>query len=209
MGRSYAGRASAAPVIDLLVTLLSMGLNGYRTLLHRRGILVGKFRRRLSKIARAHGERILTCPGNTVSFGMTLDALAGSDKRSCAEDDEVDTSHRDRNELNEERKEKDKESLLLLHRHTTLLGSMLFSRCISGTRVVPGFSSGNVTDIGRKEICGLSFSGYGSSTDRYQHSYLTAACAIGMGGFEMEDFFVRLDRCLREFGALEPKGVEK
>jgi len=203
VGRSYAGRASAAPVIDLVVTLLSMGLNGYRTLLHRRRILVGKFRRRLSKIARTHGERILTCPGNTVSFGMTLDALAGSDKRICAEDDEVDTFHRDRKELDEKRKEMDKESLLLLHRHTTLLGSMLFSRCISGTRVVPGF------DIGRKEICGISFSGYGSSTDRYRHSYLTAACAIGMGGFEMEDFFVRLDRCLREFGALEPKGSDR
>ena len=47
---------------------------------------------------------------------------------------------------------------------------MLFSRCVSGTRVVPRFVT--------KNMGGQVFCGY------YPHAYMTAACAIGVSLFE-------------------------
>ncbi len=70
-------------------------------------------------------------------------------------------------------------------------GSLLFTRCISGTRVVPKNQ--------KKAIAGYEFDGFGSSTCNYSNSYLTAACAIGLTKEEMEDFFIRLDKALNEY----------
>lgn len=72
----------------------------------------------------------------------------------------------------------------------TELGSMLFTRCISGTRVV---AQGSV-----KEIEGYSFQGYGSHCDNYPYSYLTAAAAIGMTSHDIELFIKRLDKVMKE-----------
>ena len=107
LGKIYAGRASSAPISDLFITLMSMGLNGYKDLLEQRGTLVTKFQERFSKIAQSQGERMLQCPKNTISFGITLDRLAieGDSEKKKAE-------------------------------VTSLFGSMLFTRCVSGTRVV-------------------------------------------------------------------------
>ena len=44
IGKSYAGRASAAPCLDLFITLLSMGEEGWRRLLADREALVEPFR---------------------------------------------------------------------------------------------------------------------------------------------------------------------
>lgn len=44
IGKSYAGRASASPCLDLMMTLLSMGGAGWRRLLREREELVGQFR---------------------------------------------------------------------------------------------------------------------------------------------------------------------
>ena len=68
---------------------------------------------------------------------------------------------------------------------------MLLLRCVSGTRVVPMAQE--------KIIHGTSFMGFGSSTNAFPHSYLTAACAIGLKGNEMEEFFTRLDKCFKDF----------
>jgi O-phospho-L-seryl-tRNASec:L-selenocysteinyl-tRNA synthase len=163
LGKIYAGRASSAPILDLFITLLSLGLNGYKNLLERRRKLTIKFQEKLSTIAQNQGERILKCPKNTISFGITLDTLAkdlGVNEKKNAE-------------------------------ITSLFGSMLFTRCVSGTRVV----SKNQIKI----IAGQEFIGFGSSTDGYPHSYLTAACAIGLSEVEMEEFFVRLEKCFKDF----------
>ena len=77
IGKVYAGRASISPIIDLLITLLSMGLNGYKKLLRDRDALLKGFAQRLSQVANKYGERRLECPTNSISFGMTLDGLAG------------------------------------------------------------------------------------------------------------------------------------
>ena len=149
---NYPGRASAAPALDLFVTLLEMGEAGYRGLLDRRVAMLEGFREGLARVAAKHGERVLQCKGNTISFGVTL----------CTIPDE----------------------------HCGMLGSMLFSRCCSGCRVVV---KGSTKDVG-----GVKFKGFGSSHDEYGVTYLTAACAIGMKEEEAKEFFDRLDKCFAD-----------
>lgn len=69
------------------------------------------------------------------------------------------------------------------------LGSMLFTRCVSGTRVVP---RGQLKSVG-----GVDFTGYGASVTGYPHDYLTAACALGLSPAELDEFLLRLDKALR------------
>ncbi|XP_071830497.1 O-phosphoseryl-tRNA(Sec) selenium transferase-like isoform X2 [Apostichopus japonicus] len=70
----------------------------------------------------------------------------------------------------------------------TELGSMLFTRCVSGARVVPR----GVT----KEIGGHVFQGFQSHTNSYPCAYLTAAAAIGMTKDDVDLFIKRLDKVL-------------
>ena len=106
INKNYPGRASASPMIDLFITLLSMGLNGYKGILDERKRLTSLFRQKMEHAATVFGERVLNCPRNTISFGMTLDNLA------IAADDNGSQN-----------------------KAITKFGSMLFTRCISGFRI--------------------------------------------------------------------------
>ena len=57
------------------MTLLSMGRKGFASLLRERKELVGYFRERLSQVASKYQERLLHCPANTISFGMSLSSI--------------------------------------------------------------------------------------------------------------------------------------
>jgi O-phospho-L-seryl-tRNASec:L-selenocysteinyl-tRNA synthase len=169
VGKVYAGRASSSPIVDLFITLLSMGLNGYKRLLAERVELLESFPRRFEDVASKYGERLLKCPSNTISFGVTLDHLA----RPVADgEDEGDY-------------------LSAVSLDISKFGAMLFSRCVSGTRVVPRGS--------KKTIGGHDFAGFGSSVEDYPHAYMTAACAIGVSRAEVDEFFLRLDKTFKEF----------
>ncbi len=75
------------------------------------------------------GERLLETPDNFISLGMTLSTLAPPDADAKAQAERV-----------------------------SFFGSMLFSRCVSGTRTVP---------LGKSlEVGGVTFSGYGAHHDR-------------------------------------------
>lgn len=187
LGKVYAGRASAAPIIDLFITLLSLGLDGYKQLLEQRQALIPKFKKRFEEIALKQGEQLLQCEKNTISFGITLDTLAAVSSPDHDDDDD------DNNNADYTDKEKAK--------ITSLFGSMLFTRCVSGTRVV----SKSETKI----MAGQEFIGFGSSTDVFPHSYLTAACAIGLGEGEMNEFFCRLEKCFKDFRTKRKKELEK
>jgi hypothetical protein len=50
-----------------------------------------------------------------------------------------------------------------------------------------------------QSVAGLDFVGYGSHTNAYPHTYLTAAAAIGTRPSEAEDFARRLIKSYREF----------
>ena len=182
VGKVYAGRASSSPIMDLFITLLSMGFNGYTSLLQQRQTLLETFPQRLAQIAEAHGERLLQCPSNTISFGITLDTLPPRPKK----DDEAEQDY-----------------LNAVQKDISSLGAMLFSRCVSGTRVIP---RGEIKSMGGQHI----FQGFGSSVDQYPHAYMTAACAIGVHAQEVDEFLKRLDKTLKEFKAKQrKKGCEK
>ncbi|KAG9416557.1 hypothetical protein AC1031_000956 [Aphanomyces cochlioides] len=138
IGKMYPGRASNAPLLDLFITMLHLGRDGYKSLLDERKALVPYFKEQLALAADACGERLLHTPHNDISFCITLANVIGEKQADAA----------------------------------TFLGSMLFSRRVSGTRVV------STTDA--KTIAGHAFQGFGAHANAYTGPYLTAACAIGM-----------------------------
>ena len=70
----------------------------------------------------------------------------------------------------------------------TKLGSMLFLRNISGTRVI--------TTVEFKTIEGYKFNGWGSHCDSFKVPYLTAAASIGVEKTEIDGFIKKLNSVL-------------
>ena len=136
----------------------------------------------LRSIAEKYGGRLLSTPGNTISFAITLNGLL------CSREGEE--------EREDAREEVEEEEL-------SFLGAMLFTRGVSGTRVViPARSSSLPPSSSKmKKVAGLVFAGYGSHSDeRYPPgAYLTAACALGVRKEEVEEFLKRLDRAMGDF----------
>lgn len=66
------GRASSSPSTDLLITLLSMGVKGYKDLLKERKSNYKALQEKLSKCAQKHGERLLSTPHNGISMGKLI-----------------------------------------------------------------------------------------------------------------------------------------
>jgi O-phospho-L-seryl-tRNASec:L-selenocysteinyl-tRNA synthase len=195
VGQFYAGRASSSPIVDLFITLLSMGLHGYQQLLRNRCVLLETFAQEFNKIAIKHGERLLeSCTSSAASNDDKDNNDNKSDKRHCHHRASNDISFgitldglarpQNANESNQDYKK-------AVQKDISSLGAMLFQRCVSGTRVIP---RGEVKIMGGQE-----FVGFGSSHADYPHAYLTAACAIGLTRDEMDSFFLRLDKTLAEF----------
>ncbi|XP_062612832.1 O-phosphoseryl-tRNA(Sec) selenium transferase-like [Saccostrea cucullata] len=153
ISKSYPGRASSSPSTDLLITLLSMGVQGYKDLLKERKTNYKTLQTRLSECAQKHGERLLATSHNGISMGMSLSTF------QCNEESVTD------------------------------LGSKLFTRLVSGTRVIPA-------DGKKSEICGQTFTSFGAHCDDYGSPYLTAAAAIGMTSRDVDLFITRLDKVL-------------
>ncbi|KAM8939528.1 O-phosphoseryl-tRNA(Sec) selenium transferase [Pelodytes ibericus] len=90
----------------------------------------------------------------------------------------------------------------------TQLGSMLFTRCVSGARVVP---------LGTLQtVSGYDFKGFMSHSENYPCPYLNAAAAIGIKKRDAEVFIKRLNKCLIIYkknrnpsGSGKPSGEEK
>ena len=66
----YPGRASSSQSLDILITLLSMGTEKYRNLLHERKECFNYLKFELQKLAEKYGEKILETPNNPISIGM-------------------------------------------------------------------------------------------------------------------------------------------
>lgn len=190
----YPGRASMSPLLDLFITLLSLGAPGWQGLLKERHTNFDFFGKELAKLVEEEGLRLLSCPGNTISFAMDLSSLAGGDRD-----------------------------------HLTFLGSALFTRRVSGPRVVlcdtpeptgaeepegegGASSSAQVRGKYKKIVDGTSFQSYGAHTDTYPCCYLTAACALGATKAELESFTVTLKKALEDFrngAGRKEKGSDK
>ncbi len=163
----YPGRASMSPVLDVFLTLLSLGRRGYDELRRARIALAPRFEQLLRDLAAKHGERVLeTGRKNTISFAITLArAECGAEGQALSNQ--------------------------ALAERVTRLGSMLFTRGISGARVVyPGAS---------KAVCDIVFPSYGASYSGYPVPYFTLACAIGISEHEVELLLRRVDQTLTDF----------
>uniref|UniRef100_I3MKY4 O-phosphoseryl-tRNA(Sec) selenium transferase n=1 Tax=Ictidomys tridecemlineatus TaxID=43179 RepID=I3MKY4_ICTTR len=101
ISKMYPGRASASPSLDVLITLLSLGSNGYKRLLKERKEMFSYLSSQLKKLSEAYSERLLQTPHNPISLAVTLKTL---------------DEHQDR--------------------AVTQLGSMLFTRQVSGARLI-------------------------------------------------------------------------
>lgn len=67
----YAGRASASPILHLLVSLLSLGENGYFERMNQQKISRALLENQMSQLAGEINERMINCQ-NPVSTAMTL-----------------------------------------------------------------------------------------------------------------------------------------
>jgi len=69
---NYPGRASGSFVIDMFITIMSMGKKEYRRLLEERSTLYPYLLKSLQNIAEEIGERVLITTENRISIGFTL-----------------------------------------------------------------------------------------------------------------------------------------
>uniref|UniRef100_A0AAX7U4P0 O-phosphoseryl-tRNA(Sec) selenium transferase n=1 Tax=Astatotilapia calliptera TaxID=8154 RepID=A0AAX7U4P0_ASTCA len=135
ISKMYPGRASASPSLDVLITLLTLGVCGYKKYLSERKMFTDF-------------TMLLSLPA------MSLDGLqANSDKA------------------------------------VTQLGSMLFTRQVSGARVIP---------LGKEQtVSGHTFRGFMSHSESYPCPYLNAASAVGITREDVTVCIKRLDKCLK------------
>lgn len=68
----YPGRASASQSLDVLITLLTMGMDNYLRLLSERKEAFNYLKAELTQFAEKHGEKVLDTPNNPISLGLTL-----------------------------------------------------------------------------------------------------------------------------------------
>mmetsp|Transcript_9632 Transcript_9632/g.19673 ORF Transcript_9632/g.19673 Transcript_9632/m.19673 type:complete len:266 (+) Transcript_9632:884-1681(+) len=167
--RVYPGRASGTPALDLMITLLDMGRTEFKRLLDMREELFPYMRDTIHRVATKHGERLLNTPGNPISISMSLTVTTPTSTPTSSAYPSGLAS-------------------------PTALGSMLFSRGISGARVVHPIPD-TITTIGTTHFSG----GFGPHCPNYPTSYLTAACALGMTQHDIDEFAHRLDQTLTDW----------
>lgn len=111
VSKCYPGRASGAPMLDLVITFLGMGRVGLKELWTERKTLFPWFKDSLSKMVASFGLRVLETRGNKISLCVDLTGLVGGRgaASSSGEGDEA--------QLNK-------------------LGAQLFNHRVSGPRVV-------------------------------------------------------------------------
>lgn len=162
IAKSYPGRASASPPMDIFITLLSLGVNGYKNLIGQRKEMYKYLKEELGKVAAKHGEKILETKNNPISIAMTLNSLNANTATVGIND----------------------------NKRVTMLGSMLFLRCVFGSRVV--------STIEQKEVSGYKFEGWGAHNSNYPQPYLTASATVGIQKSDVDLFIERLDKAINK-----------
>lgn len=161
VNQTYPGRASLSPLLDVLMTLLHWGQKGWERVLHDREELFGYAKEQLEQVAAELSEKVLSTPDNPISLALTLTKLQTAQEGSV-----VSRTHA---------------------KHASYLGSMLFKRSVSGTRVVPR----GIT----KQVAGVTFEGFGAHCDAYPSDYLTVAAAVGTSKQDILAFVAKLRQC--------------
>lgn len=184
ISQTYPGRATSSPVIDLFITLLSMGQSGYSQLLEDRKKVYEYFKSQLKILASSFGEHIVETPGNQISIAMTLDSFSSSSNSSNISSTDQGTVS-DAQIADNGPSPSTKPDL-----NQTFIGAMLFNHCTSGIRVVSKGKS--------QKINGWQFSGYGSHHNEYPSVYLTVAASVGMTCKDVDLTIKRLQKVLKQ-----------
>jgi O-phospho-L-seryl-tRNASec:L-selenocysteinyl-tRNA synthase len=201
----YPGRASLAPIADLFVTLLGMGLDGFRALLAQRRAAFSALAEALAAEAAAVGERVLRTPHNPISLAVTLGGLAAARRGGgCGEgggEPPTEGGGGGGGGGAQQRQSQPPADPAAAAARASYVGSMLFSRAVSGTRVVTGVKAATID--------GRAFRGYGAQCDAYPFApYITAAAAMGMEVKDVAVFAERLRRTLQEFQRQEERAAK-
>lgn len=178
VSKQYPGRASSAPILDLFITLLSMGVSGYQQLLSSRSRLFEEMQSKLQTMAARYGEALLASPGNKISIGVSLRRLDTAETPSHSNVPTSSSAAKDNPALKDTSKKPD----------PTYFGAMLFQRHVSGCRVVAKSSKETV-------INGYRFLNWGAHCNDPPCSYFTAASAMGIEDADVEMFLQKLDKC--------------
>lgn len=72
LAQTYPGRGSSGPILDLFITLLSMGTEGWTKLLQQRREVYSLLKSKLQELAVTYKERVLDTPDNHISLAFTL-----------------------------------------------------------------------------------------------------------------------------------------
>ena len=67
---NYPGRASMSPKLDLFITLLQMGKNGYRSILNNQITCYKKLLDKLESMSELHGTRIIAANGISIAISL-------------------------------------------------------------------------------------------------------------------------------------------
>jgi O-phospho-L-seryl-tRNASec:L-selenocysteinyl-tRNA synthase len=152
----YPGRASSSPIVDMFITLLSMGQRGLLGLHQQRLQCLPLLIDGVQRVAAEFGERVLVSPCNSISIGLTVSQSLAPPRDPQAESQAEATGEEGRK-----------------HVDAAFIGSMLFKRSVSGARVVAMGSAPS-------KIGAHVFNGWGAHISNYHSSYLTVACAVGV-----------------------------
>ena len=176
----YAGRASASPIVDVFMTLLGCGRDGFQSLLSERYTVLEYFLECMKRFAAEKGEDLLICDENDISFVLTMRSFTSV--AATGKDDSDGTSDSNSGERGGGGSSRSCGG----PRGGTQLGAMLFRQCVSGPKViVPGKTT---------TLCGAVFHNYGMHSDELASSppLLVVACAIGMTKHEVDRFCATL-----------------
>ncbi|CAL8069586.1 unnamed protein product [Calicophoron daubneyi] len=172
VAKTYPGRASATPSIDVFATLLYLGSKGWNELLEQRSACFERLRSGLERVAKQHQLRVLATPDNPISIALALNNL-------CVDADAAVGGVMP-----------SPEALSRL----TQLGAHLFTQGCSGVRVVLPATAVEPTQLGD-----YKFPGFGSHSSTSTVAYLNAAAAVGQSEREIDMFLARLDKALGDF----------
>ncbi|KRZ21483.1 O-phosphoseryl-tRNA(Sec) selenium transferase, partial [Trichinella pseudospiralis] len=173
LSKLYPGRASASVSMDFLTTMLAMGERQYQCMRSARVDHFQHLHAGLQAWAEKTNEQIISCPKNNISIGKIQRSkilcsnyppiIPHAFSLAVSLDRLAEKCNDDINEI-------------------TRLGSMLFSRNVTGARVVP-------TGV-NKIIEGIEFKNWGAHSSIMRRHYFNAAAAIGMQLHEIERFFL-------------------
>jgi O-phospho-L-seryl-tRNASec:L-selenocysteinyl-tRNA synthase len=176
----YPGRASAAPIVDLFITLLEMGRSGWRRLQADRRTIFSVFLEQLRVFAERRGEILLTHERNDISVALTLQNWKR--KPTAAKTESASQVDPAATEQATTRAPPTGASA------ATALGALLFRHRVTGPKVVvPGA-------VSTKDVCGRRFVGYGTHSDADGPPLLIIACGVGMTMDELTLLMQRLDQ---------------